>query len=210
MANNSNGKKTSQQGNSCHLLNVKNPTRVAERLKLVFHRIDAKLCLSRADKEFDVGLTLLDVSEFGAGVYASQMLSKGAAIELNIFEPRVLKVKGTIAWCVPAPSAMNSLVVRYPYRCGIQFIFESEVQRFAVVEFIQKIREKQAIKPVSAVVPEAAPATATEAAPTSEAPSSAEVSPKEEAAPAEQPAAEAPKEEATPSTDESAEEKKAA
>lgn len=210
-------KKTSKQGNSCHLLNVKQPVRSLERLKLSFQRVDAKLTAMKANKEYDVGLTLLDVSETGVGIYCNHMLSKGVAVELSILEPKILKVRGFVAWCVPAESKMNSLVVKYPYRSGIQFVFESDLQRVAIKEFMQKVRTKPDQRvatevPVAAPAPDAAPTTAP-AEPAAAAPVTPAASPA--ATPAPEAAATAP---ATPAAEAAAapaaatptEEKKAA
>lgn len=130
-------KKTSIAGNTCHLLHQKQPEKTVKRLKLGFQRIKAKVNIMKSGKQLDISLGLLDISESGVGFFSEQLLSKGSTIELCISEPRILRLIGLVAWSVPIKSGVHQ--AKYSYRSGMQFQFENEVQRAALIEFIQKI-----------------------------------------------------------------------
>lgn len=181
-------KKSSIGGKSaCHLLNIKEPERTAKRLKLSFQRIHATVSQGSQNKQVDASLTLIDISETGVGVFTEKLLSKGSTVELCVAEPKPIQVKAVVAWSVPVASGI--LMRRYPFRSGLQFLFESEAQRAALLEFIQRAK----LSTSEAVKQEPSPA---EAAPASAETTPAEV-PAAEAAATETPAAEAPAE--TPS-----------
>ncbi len=134
----SDNKKTSIGGKStCHLLNIKQPERAAKRLKLSFRRAGATLNLLNVDKPIPASLGLLDLTENGGGFFTASLLPKGSKVEICVTEPKLLRVKGIVAWSVPVSSGVEAQ--RFPFRSGIQFLFENEVQRTAVLEFIQKV-----------------------------------------------------------------------
>ncbi len=122
---------------TCHLLNIKQPERVANRLKFTFQRTAAVISLLKMDKNVQASISMVDISEAGAGVFTSELLLKGSTVELCLTEPRILKVKCLVAWSIPVQSGINNK--RYPFRSGLQFVFQNEMQRTAVIEFIQKI-----------------------------------------------------------------------
>lgn len=207
---------------TCHLLNIKQPARVEKRLKLSFRRTNATLNILKTGKAVEASMGLIDLSETGAGFFTHELLLKGSTVEVCITEPRLLKVKGVVAWSVPVKSGVEQS--RFKFRSGLQFVFENEVQRTAVIEYVQavnmdplenlKLNTAAAPMPASGLAPEAggapnvafieqnkpaegvAPAEGTapvaEAAPA--APAEATPAPAAEAA---APAAEAPKAEET-------------
>jgi len=131
-------KKTSIGGkSSCHLLNIKQPERTAKRLKLTFRRTRATVNVLKADRAVDASISLMDVSEAGAGVFTQDLLLKGSTVELCLTEPKILKLKALVAWSVPIVSGIQS--TRFPFRSGLQFVFENETQRATLLEFIQKM-----------------------------------------------------------------------
>lgn len=132
-------KKSSIGGkNTCHLLNIKKPERTAKRLKLSFQRTHAMIsALNNSGKQMDASLTLIDVSETGVGLFTEKLLPKGSTVQLSVTEPRVLNVSAVVAWSVPVASGI--MARKYPFRAGLQFLYENEIQRTAVIEFIQRI-----------------------------------------------------------------------
>ena len=101
-------KKSSITGKStAHLLNIKQPSRVAKRLKLNFRRTHATVHLLKTGKTVDAAMGLIDISETGTGIFTSELLLKGAAVEICVTEPRLVKVKGLVAWSVPVRSKRN-------------------------------------------------------------------------------------------------------
>lgn len=132
-----NKKSSINNKSTCHLLNIKQPERVANRLKFTFQRTSAVISLLKLDKNVEASISMVDISEAGAGVFTSELLLKGSTVELCLTEPRILKVKCLVAWSVPVQSGIHNK--RYPFRSGLQFVFQNEMQRSAVMEFIQKI-----------------------------------------------------------------------
>jgi len=184
---------------TCHLLNIKQPARVEKRLKLSFRRTHATLNVLKTGKSVEASMGLIDLSETGAGFFTQELLIKGSTVEVCITEPRLLKVKGVVAWSVPVQSGVESS--RYKFRSGMQFVFENEVQRAAVIEYIQavnmdpleniKANANSAPMPASGLAPEAGEGT----------PNVAFI---EQNKPAEGTAAEAVAEGATPTAEEAA------
>lgn len=132
-----NKKSSINNKSTCHLLNIKQPERVANRLKFTFQRTSAVISLLKLDKNVEASISMVDISEAGAGVFTSELLLKGSTVELCLTEPRILKVKCLVAWSIPVQSGIHNK--RYPFRSGLQFVFQNEMQRSAVMEFIQKI-----------------------------------------------------------------------
>lgn len=132
-----NKKSSINNKSTCHLLNIKQPERVANRLKFTFQRTTAVISLLKLDKNVEASISMVDISEAGAGVFTSELLLKGSTVELCLTEPRILKVKCLVAWSVPVQSGIHNK--RHPFRSGLQFVFQNEMQRSAVMEFIQKI-----------------------------------------------------------------------
>ncbi len=122
---------------TCHLINIKQPDRVANRLKFSFKRASALISVLKLNKNVEASISMVDISEAGAGVFCSELLLKGSTVELCLIEPRILKVKCFVAWSVPVQSGIHNK--RYPFRAGLQFVFQNEMQRVALLEFIQKI-----------------------------------------------------------------------
>lgn len=189
-------KRTSNTAKStAHLLNIKKPGEVKKRLKLAFQRVPAKMNLVRNQETFHIALALVDVSETGAGFFLSRMVNKGSLVEFEITDPRPMKVKGLVAWCVPMNSGMH--VLKHPFRAGIQFVFDSEEERTKVASFVHQLMSDQSVhwpttageKPAVAPVTEAPPAEST-AAPAAEAAPVAEAAPTTETAAEAAPAAE--------------------
>ncbi len=137
-------KKSSIGGKStAHLVNIKKPKEVRKRLKLVFQRVPAKLTLQKGKEPVNVSLALVDISETGAGFFTSRMLAKGAAVELAILEPKPMTVKGLVIWCTPMQSGMH--VLKYPFRAGVQFSFDSEEERAKLMEYIKALSTDDSI-----------------------------------------------------------------
>ncbi len=132
-----NKKSSINNKSTCHLLNIKQPERVANRLKFTFQRTSAVVSLLKMDKNVEASISMVDISDAGAGVFTSELLLKGSTVELCLTEPRILKVKCLVAWSIPVHSGIHNK--RYPFRSGLQFVFQNEMQRSAVIEFIQKI-----------------------------------------------------------------------
>lgn len=132
-----NKKSSINNKSTVHLLNIKQPERVANRLKFTFQRTSAVVSLLKMDKNVEASISMVDISDAGAGVFTSELLLKGSTVELCLTEPRILKVKCLVAWSIPVQSGINNK--RYPFRSGLQFVFQNEMQRSAVIEFIQKI-----------------------------------------------------------------------
>jgi hypothetical protein len=204
---------------TCHLLNIKQPARVEKRLKLSFRRTNALLNVLKTGKAVEASMGLIDLSETGAGFFTHELLIKGSTVEVCITEPRLLKVKGVVAWSVPVKSGVESS--RYKFRSGMQFVFENEVQRAAVLEYIQAVNtdplenikigaSSMAPMPASGLAPEAGGPNVAFIEQNKPVEASAEgAAPVAEAAPADAPSAEASKaEEAAPVA--AAEEPKAA
>lgn len=122
---------------TCHLLNIKQPARVDKRLKLSFRRTNAILNVLKTNKSVEASMGLIDLSETGAGFFTHELLIKGSTVEVCITEPRLLKVKGVVAWSVPVQSGVESS--RFKFRSGMQFVFENEIQRTAVIEYVQAV-----------------------------------------------------------------------
>jgi hypothetical protein len=130
-------KKSSIGGKStCHLLNIKSPGRVAKRIKFSFKRTRATITVLKTDRVVDASMGFIDISETGAGFFTQQLLLKGSTVEVSVMEPRILKVKALVAWSVPLKSGIQN--GQFGFRSGLQFIFENEVQRTTLVEFINK------------------------------------------------------------------------
>ena len=139
-----NAKKSSIGGKStAHLVNIKKPKEVRKRLKLVFQRVPAKLTLQKGKEPVKVSLALVDISETGAGFFTSRMLTKGAAVELTILEPKPMTVRGLVIWCTPMQSGMH--VLKYPFRAGVQFSFDSEEERTRLKEYIKALSSDDSI-----------------------------------------------------------------
>jgi hypothetical protein len=132
-----NKKSSISKASSCHLMNIRQPERVARRMKFTFQRTAATLNILKLDKPVQASLSLLDLSETGAGFFTERLLQKGSGVEVCITEPRLLKVKGIVAWSVPVRSGIHQ--TRFGFRSGVQFLFDHEMQRAALIEFIQKI-----------------------------------------------------------------------
>jgi hypothetical protein len=198
---------------TCHLLNIKQPTRVNKRIKLSFRRTNATVNILKTGKSVVASMGLIDLSESGAGLFTNELLLKGSTVEVCITEPRLLKVKGVVAWSVPVQSGVHNR--KYGFRSGMQFVFENEMQRAAVLEYIQSVNMdplenvKSNLNPVpaSGLAPEAGGPNVAfieqnngESAPAADGAAPAEAAPVAEAAPteatAEAPAAEAAQPEA--------------
>jgi hypothetical protein len=180
----SEGKKSSIAGkNTCHLLNVKQPSVVTKRLKLSFQRTRASINVLKSDRTVGASLGLIDLSELGVGVFTETLLLKGSMVELCITEPWILKVKGIVAWSVPVKSGIQN--ARFACRTGLQFVFENETQKAAVLEFIQKVN----MDPLEFTKPAPAQPAVGSEAPSSEAPPPEAGAPEPSAAEASAPAA---------------------
>src|SRR3989338_11082833 len=132
-------KKSSIGGKStCHLLNIKQPERTGKRLKVSFQRTKAILHVLKMNKIIESSMSLLDISEVGAGFFTSELLLKGSTVEVCITEPRLLKLKGIVAWSVPVSS--NIYKASLSFRTGVQFIYDNEMQRTSLVEFIKRVQ----------------------------------------------------------------------
>lgn len=130
-------KKSSIAANTIHLLHLKTPERTGKRLKLSFQRTPGMVSIVKSGKRVDISLSLLDISETGVGFFCDQLLLKGSTIELILSEPKVLKLLGLVAWSVPIKSGIHQ--AKFGFRSGMQFQFENEIQRAALIDFIQKI-----------------------------------------------------------------------
>lgn len=152
---------------TCHLLNIKQADRAAKRLKLSFRRTGAVLNVLKTGKSVEASMGLIDLSESGAGFFTNELLLKGSTVEVCITEPRLLKVKGVVAWSVPVQSGVESS--RFKFRSGMQFVFENEVQRAAVIEYVQAVNTDplESVKHSSGPLPAAglAPEAGSPAAP---------------------------------------------
>ena len=131
-------KKSSIGGKTtCHLVNIKQPDRVAKRLKLSFQRTRATITLLKTNRAVECSLSLLDVSEVGLGAFTAELLLKGSTIEFCLTEPHLLKIKALVAWSIPVSSGVQNR--QFGFRSGLQFLFENEMQRSALQDFIQKV-----------------------------------------------------------------------
>lgn len=167
-------KSSIKNSSSCHLLNIKDPKRVKQRLKLSFQRVKAKVAILKSGNLVDASLALIDISESGAGFFSDRILPKGAMVELMLTDPRMLKAKGVVVWSVPVDSGMDTR--GFPFRNGVQFVYENELQRTAVIEFCNKVlmaqedllnlRPKETLNADTPAVPAAPAATAPETAST--------------------------------------------
>ncbi len=182
---------------SCYLLNLKQPDKTARRLKLSFQRTSASVVLLKADRSVEAAVGFLDVSETGAGIFTPELLHKGAMVLLCITEPSVLKVRGIVAWSIPVTSGIHQ--GKFNCRSGIQFVFDSEVEKLALQEFVRKagmdpIEQMKSLSAAAALAPVATQpagdntadglAKATEAAKAAETPAASAAAPAAEAAPA--------------------------
>lgn len=131
-----NKKSSISKRSSCYLLNLKQPEKTARRLKLSFQRTSASIVLLKADRTVEGTVGFLDVSETGAGIFTPELLHKGAMVLLCITEPSVLKVRGIVAWSIPVTTGIHA--GKFNCRSGIQFVFESEVERVSLQEFVRK------------------------------------------------------------------------
>lgn len=131
-------KKISIGGKStCHLLNIKEPTRTTKRIKLSFLRTDAVITLVKSGSNVEAKVGLIDISLSGAGFFTDGLMPKGALVEVTITEPYLLKINGVVAWSVPVSSGL--IKQKFNFRTGIQFHFDNEVKKTALGEFIQKV-----------------------------------------------------------------------
>ncbi len=170
-----NKKSSISRRSTCYLLNLKQPTQTAKRLKLSFQRTAATVTIPKSDRTVEASVGLLDVSETGAGVFTPELLNKGSTVELCITEPVVLKVRGIVAWSAPVHSGVHQ--GKFKCRSGIQFVFEGDSQLASVKEFVKRAHSDpienmragsaiQEVPPVSnADVPVAPVASAAEATP---------------------------------------------
>ncbi|MGZ3650096.1 MAG: PilZ domain-containing protein [Bdellovibrionota bacterium] len=164
-----NKKSSISKRSSCYLLNLKQPDKTARRLKLSFQRTSASVVILKADRHVEASVGFLDVSETGAGIFTPELLHKGALVELCITEPAVMKVRGIVAWSIPVTSGIHA--GKFRCRSGIQFVFDGESQKVALLEFVRKagldpienIRSSMAAAPAPAPVAEVP--SVTEAAP---------------------------------------------
>ncbi|MCO5142123.1 MAG: PilZ domain-containing protein [Oligoflexia bacterium] len=132
-------KKTSIGGKStCHLLNIKEPSRTAKRIKLSFLRTDATLTLVKSGSQVDAKVGLIDISLSGAGFFTDGLMPKGSLVEVTITDPYLLKINGVVAWSVPVSSGL--IKQKFNFRTGVQFQFDNEVKKTALIEFIQKVQ----------------------------------------------------------------------
>lgn len=204
-----NKKSSISKGSSCYLLNIKAPTQTARRLKLSFQRTAATVNVLKSSRSVEAAVSLLDVSETGAGLFTPELLNKGSLIELLISEPTLLKVRGVVAWSVPVTSGVHQ--GKFRCRSGIQFVFENELQQQALAEFLRKAAmdpienikastaNAPAPVPAAGLAPEAGAPAATPAPDAAAAPADGAAAPAEAAATAQPapegapaPAAEAP------------------
>lgn len=158
-------KKSSIGGKStCHLLNVKQPDRASKRIKFTFKRTSATINVLKSDQIVNAAMGFIDISETGAGFFTEELLLKGSTVEVCVMEPRILKMKALVAWSVPLKSGVRG--ARYSFRSGLQFIFDNEIQRAALLEYIQKVNsDPLEVAKGGAPLPAAAIEVATPAAP---------------------------------------------
>lgn len=135
------GKKSSTGNKTCHLPNIRNPKRVAERLKVSFQRVSASITNIRSGKNVDSEMVLIDVSEGGVGLFARKSLAIGSNVKVALQDPMPLEVKGIITWCVPTQSMMDTTKIRHTFRCGVRFIYASDVEKNAVLDYCQRVRD---------------------------------------------------------------------
>jgi hypothetical protein len=151
-------KKSSIGGrNTCHLLNIKKPDHTAKRLKMSFQRTNATVSSQHnGGKQVSASMTLIDISESGVGLFTEKLLPKGTTVQLSVTEPRALHVSAVVAWSVPVNSGIMQR--KFPFRAGLQFLYESDVQRAAVIEFIQQIDTRLGHVAPAAAAPAPTPA----------------------------------------------------
>ena len=165
-----NGKKSSiANSSSAHLINIKRPGEVRQRLKLVFQRISARMCLKKNEEELSIALALIDLSVTGAGFFTSRMLSKGTPVELIVADPIPTKVSGSVVWCTPMQSGMH--ILKFPFRAGVKFSFATDEERQSFSTYIERLSKDHSLQaneaPAAAPAEEATPAAtpAAESAP---------------------------------------------
>lgn len=170
-------KKSSIAGkSSAHLVNIKRPGEVRQRLKLIFQRVSARMKLKKNGEDLNVALALMDISLSGAGFFTSRMLSKGLPVELIILDPLPKTVNGCIVWCAPMQSGMH--ILKFPFRAGVQFIFGSDEERQDFKNYVQQLSENHALQVRGTV--RGAKVSPSEAAPIGEKPILDEATPAEE------------------------------
>ncbi|MGE3263307.1 MAG: PilZ domain-containing protein [Bacteriovoracia bacterium] len=208
-------KSSIQKKSGCYLLNIKQPERTFKRLKLSFQRISVTISTLKSERKVEAAVGIVDLSETGAGFFTAELLSKGCGVEVCFTDPMILKVRAIVAWSIPIESGLQE--ARFPCRSGLQFMYDNEAQRHAVVDFIEKISanpmdnyRRTFSAPATGVAEPAPAATPTTAAPVdpaaaapgeAPAPVAAETAPAVAAVPEPAPAAEAapaPAAEATP------------
>ncbi|MGZ3695010.1 MAG: PilZ domain-containing protein [Bdellovibrionota bacterium] len=164
-------KSSIQKKSGCYLLNIKQPERTAKRLKVAFQRISVSISTLKNERKIDAAVGLVDLSEVGAGFFTSELLAKGSGVEIFISDPMILKIRALVAWSIPIESGIQN--ARFPCRSGLQFIYDNDIQRQAVKDFLEKIvanpmdhyrRSFSASPPVTGVAPDVVPMAAEGAA----------------------------------------------
>lgn len=135
------GGKKSNGGKTVHLVNIKTPKRTKERLKFSFQRLSATLTVLKSSEKVDISLMLVDINEFGCGVFVSAGIERGTLVDLMIVEPRVLHIKGAVVWSTAVNTRLDSSNMRLPFRCGLQFMYANDAEKETVREFCSKLKE---------------------------------------------------------------------
>lgn len=181
-------KSSIQKKSGCYLLNIKQPERTFKRLKLSFQRISVTISTLKSERKVDAAVGIVDLSETGAGFFTAELLSKGCGVEVCFTDPMILKVRAIVAWSIPIESGLQE--ARFPCRSGLQFMYDNEAQRHAVVDFIEKISAnpmdnyRRTFSAPATGVAEAAPAAAPAVDPAAAAPTEAPAPMAAEVAPA--------------------------
>lgn len=115
------------------------------RLSLSIKRISGILEITSTQgnpRRTPIRLILNDLSLEGAGFFCQETLPAEQKVKFIIESPGPLEANATVVWCQEHGATHHVFSQEiYPYRAGIQFLFEKEDQKSQLQELLKLIKK---------------------------------------------------------------------
>lgn len=131
------------------------------RIRIPMTRVEGELSvydsfekLAQPTERMIVRVLLSDVTPSGVGVFAQSPVFPGSTISLTIPMKQPFYARARVTWCREVLERNSSIVSEnnFRFRLGLQFVFESEQDRKAALDFYNHLKTTDAVTLSSSLI----------------------------------------------------------
>lgn len=133
---------------------ARNGPRHEPRRQLALRKVAAQLRIDPASTQgyahLGAQVILNDITHDGLRLYSEGHVEPGTEVAIAIEAPRPLYVRARVTFCYEF--TQSGRIIRghhYPYRVGLEFVFESELERVNLAGYCRELRDRHVLRRVA-------------------------------------------------------------